>query len=359
MLRLSYMDQNHAPLYFFAYYFTRIDMKKIITLMAAALWACTTLSAAETKPTLTIYTYDSFAASWGPAPKIKEAFEKENNCTLKFVPSSSAIGSLRKIQMEGSKTKADILLGLDTSIAQTAKETGLFGRHGVDTSRASLPTEWSDDSFVPFDYSYFAFVYDSNRTHKVPTSFDELAAMPEDFKIIIQDPRSSTPGLGLLLWIKSIYGDKAADYWKSLSPHILTITKGWSEAYGLFLKGEADMVLSYTTSPAYHIIAEKKTNYLSASFKEGHYGQIEVAAMLKSSRHKALAQKFLQFMLSDTFQDIIPTTNWTYPAVKTPKGLPEGFLTLQLPSKMILMDGKTVEANRNSTINEWLKAVAK
>jgi thiamine transport system substrate-binding protein len=334
-------------------------MKKIITLIAAALLASTLLSAAESKPTLTIYTYDSFAASWGPAPKIKEAFEKENNCTIKFVPSSSAIGSLRKIQMEGAKTKADILLGLDTSIAQTAKETGLFAKHSVDTSKAILPAQWSDDSFVPFDYSYFAFVYDMNRTEKAPGSFEALAAMPKDFKIVIQDPRSSTPGLGLLLWIKSIYGDKAADYWKRLSPHILTITKGWSEAYGLFLKGEADMVLSYTTSPAYHIIAEEKTNYLAANFKEGHYGQIEVAAMLKSSQNKALAQKFLQFMLSDTFQDIIPTTNWTYPVVKTKKGLPEGFLTLDIPSKMLLMDGKTVEATRKDTINEWMKATAK
>ena len=333
-------------------------MKKIFSLAATALLASMTLHAAE-KPTLTIYTYDSFAASWGPAPKIKKAFEKENNCTLKFVPSSSAIGSLRKIQMEGAKTKADILLGLDTSIAQTAKETGQFAKHGVDTSKLTLPTNWSDDSFVPFDYSYFAFVYDKKRTKKAPDSFEALAAMPKDFKIVIQDPRSSTPGLGLLLWIKSIYGDKASDYWKRLSPHILTITKGWSEAYGLFLKGEADMVLSYTTSPAYHIIAENKTNYFAAKFKEGHYGQIEVAAMLKRSQHKALAQKFLQFMVTDAFQDIIPTTNWTYPVLKTKKGLPKGFQTLNVPSKMLLMDGKTVEATRKTTIDEWMKATAK
>ena len=63
--------------------------------------------------------------------------------------------------------------------------------------------------------------------------------------------------MGLLLWIKSVYGDKAIDYWRELQPKILTVTKGWSEAYALFLDGEADMVLSYTTSPAYHLIAEE------------------------------------------------------------------------------------------------------
>ncbi len=150
----------------------------------------------------------------------------------------------------------------------------------------------------------------------VPDSFEALASMPKNFKIVIQDPRSDTSGLGLFLWVKSVYGDKAGEYWKRLAPHILTITKGWSEAYGLFLKGEADMVLSYTTSPAYHIVEENKTNIKAATFKEGHYGQIEVAAVLKSSKQQALAQKFLAFMHSQTFANIIPTTNWAYPVIK-------------------------------------------
>jgi len=332
-------------------------MKKLYRPLFSILLMLSLLSAAEDKPTLTIYTYDSFAASWGPAPKIKEAFEKRYNCTLKFIAASSAIGALRKIQMEGDKSKADILLGLDTSIAQTAKESGLFAPHGIDTGRVSLPVVWDDDTFVPFDYSYFAFVYDSNRTKQVPDSFEALAAMPEGFKVVIEDPRSSTPGLGLLLWIKSLYGDKASDYWQRLRPHILTITKGWSEAYGLFLKGEADMVLSYTTSPAYHLIAEGKKQYHAAPFG-AHYGQIEVAAILKRASDKKLARAFLRFMLSDTFQDIIPTTNWTYPAVKTAKGVPEAFRTLYRPDKMLLMEGSRVKQQRKAYIEEWLKAIS-
>ncbi len=335
-------------------------MNKTIKLPLTKLLLALTLSisAYADKPTLTVYTYDSFAASWGPGPKVKKAFEAENNCTLKFVPSSSAIGSLRKVQMEGADTKADIVLGLDTSIADTAKDTGLFAKHDINTSALTLPAPYSDDTFVPFDYSYFAFVYDSNRTKKAPASFDELANMPKDFKIIIEDPRSSTPGLGLLLWVKSIYADKAAAYWKKLSPHILTITKGWSEAYDLFLKGEADMVLSYTTSPAYHIIEEHKYQYKTANFP-AHYGQIEVAAMLKSSKHQKLARKFLKFMISDKFQNIIPTTNWTYPVIKLPNGLPKGFEGLYIPKKMLLMSGKEVEKNRKAYINEWLNAIKK
>jgi len=327
---------------------------KIVTLL---LFFTLSLFATE-NPTLTIYTYDAFASSWGPAPKIKSAFEKEHDITLKFVGLSSSIGALRKIQLEGKKTKADILLGLDTSIAQVAKKTGLFVPHELNTSKLELPAPYNDDTFTPFDYSFFAFVYDENRVKSVPDSFEALALMPKEFKIVIQDPRSSTAGLGLLLWVKSVYGDKAGEYWKRLAPHILTITKGWSEAYGLFLKGEADMVLSYTTSPAYHMVEENKTNIKSASFKEGHYGQIEVAAILKSSKKQALAKEFLAFMHTKTFADIIPTANWAYPVVKGAK-LHEAFDSLNRPKKMMLMDGVTVEAQRKAIVNEWLEAIQK
>lgn len=317
----------------------------------------TVLVVGNEKPTLTIYTYDAFSVSWGPGPKIKKVFEKEHHCNVKFVGMSSSIGALRKIQLEGKNTKADILLGLDTNIAQAANETGLFAAHGLDTSHLDLPVAYEDQNFVPYDYSYIAFVYDTNRLQTPPDSFEALAAMPEDFKIIIQDPRSSTPGLSLLLWVKEIYKEKAGEYWKKLAPHILTITKGWSESYGLFLKGEADMVLSYTTSPAYHIIDENRTNFKSAQFKEGHYGEIEVAAMLNSSKHKDLAKEFLRFLHSETFAEIIPTANWAYPVIKTKQGLPKAFETLTQPSKMILLDGKTVEAHRKEIINEWLRAL--
>ncbi len=313
---------------------------------------------ADEKPVLTVYTYDAFAADWGPGPKIKQSFERQCDCILNFVAADSSIGTLRKIQLEGKNTKADIILGLDTNIARAARETGLFAPHNISVPKLALPGEyanWSDDIFLPFDYSYFAFVYNTKKTTTVPASFEELADMPEDFKIIIQDPRSSTPGLGLLLWIKSAYGEEANEIWQAIAPKILTVSKGWSDAYGLFLKGEAQMVLSYTTSPAYHLIAENDPDFASARFSEGHYMQIEVAAMLKSSKNPVLARKFLQFMLSDEFQDIIPTTNWTYPIIETKKGLPEKFNSLHIPKKSLLMTGEQVEKYRKQWIAEWLE----
>ena len=202
-------------------------------------------------------------------------------------------------------------------------------------------------------------VYDSQTMKDPPKSLDELVNGDPTQKIILQDPRSSTPGLGFLLWMKQVYGDKAADAWKKLSPRILTVAPGWSEAYALFTKGEAPMVLSYTTSPAYHVIAENTDRYKAASFAEGHYMQVEVGGLVEGSQHKELAAKFLAFMMQPGFQDQIPTNNWMFPAGATSAPLPPAFDQLVKPTKTLLYSPDEVDQNRRAWIDEWLNATAK
>ena len=333
-------------------------MNKFINFAAGFLLASVTTASADDLPKLTIYTYDSFVSDWGPGPAIKKAFEKTCNCELNLVGAGDGAALLSRLQLEGMRTQADIALGLDTNLTARAASTGLFANHNNSLKNLNLPIDWSDDLFIPYDWGYFAFIYDNIKVKNPPKSFQELIMMPDDFKIVIQDPRSSTPGLGLLLWVKEAYPDRAAEIWKGLAPKILTVTAGWSEAYGMFTEGEADMVLSYTTSPAYHIIAENDETKSAANFDEGHYMQIEVAAKLASSKNPVLADKFLEFMTSNDFQSIIPTTNWMYPAVLPKNGLPDGFEKLISPSKSLLIPSSKAENVRSEALSEWLTALS-
>lgn len=305
-------------------------------------------------PELTVYTYDSFVADWGPGPQIEAAFEASCACDLKLVGVEDGAALLSRVRLEGEKTDADIVLGLDTNLMSAAKETGLFAPHSV-SADYTLPVDWADDTFIPYDWGYFAFVH--NADEDAPSSLKALAS--SDLKIIIQDPRSSTPGLGLLMWVKAAYGDDAPAIWEGLSDNIVTVTKGWSEAYGLFLEGEADMVLSYTTSPAYHLITEEDDSKTAAVFDEGHYLQVEVAAKLAGTDQPELADQFLTFMVSDSFQSVIPTTNWMYPAVTPDSGLPDGFDTLAQPEKSLLFSADEAAALRDAALDEWLTALSR
>ncbi|MDH5529978.1 MAG: thiamine ABC transporter substrate binding subunit [Paracoccaceae bacterium] len=312
--------------------------------------------AAQDKPVLNIYTYDSFVSDWGPGPAVEAAFEATCDCDLQFTSAGDGAALLARLLLEGGDTEADIVLGLDTNLTAAAADSGIFMDHALGSIDFDLPVEWDDPVFVPYDWGYFAMVYDKAKTVSVPADFEALAA--SDLKIVIQDPRSSTPGLGLLLWVKAAYGDRAAEIWSALADNIVTVTPGWSEAYGLFLEGEADMVLSYTTSPAYHLIAESDDTKAAAVFSEGHYLQIEVAARVASSDQGDLADRFLAFMVSPDFQKVIPETNWIYPAVTPPGGLPSGFETLIAPETVLFFPAGEAQKARDEALAEWLSALS-
>ncbi|EMK3364522.1 thiamine ABC transporter substrate binding subunit [Vibrio parahaemolyticus] len=328
-------------------------MKTTLNLIALA--AITSTSAFAAENTLTIYTYDSFAADWGPGPKIEQAFEAKCGCDVNVVALDDGVSILNRLRLEGGNSKADIVLGLDNNLMAEAKKTGLLTEHNVDTANTVLPNGWSDTTFVPYDYGYFAFVYNKDKLANPPKSMKELVETRDDLKVIYQDPRTSTPGQGLMLWMKSIYGDDVTQAWQKLASKTVTVTKGWSEAYSMFLNGESDLVLSYTTSPAYHLIAENDSKFATANFAEGHYMQVEVAAKVKGSKNSELADQFMNFILSDEFQSAMPTGNWMYPV--TDVELPKGFETLSVPSKSLSFSADEVAKMRKSWIREWQSAL--
>ncbi|MCO6384297.1 thiamine ABC transporter substrate binding subunit [Oceanicola sp. 502str15] len=319
-------------------------------LIAAGFALVASTAAAET---LTVYAPDYFASEWGPGPAIQAAYEAECGCELEFVTGDV----LPRILLEGERSEADVAIGLSQDEIARAGASGLFAPHGQDVSSLTMPVSWEDDTFLPFDWSHLAFIYDE-RTENPPTSFEALLALPDDTRIVIQDPRASAAGLALVMWVEALYGDKAGEAWERLAPKILTVTKGWSEAYGLFTEGEADMVLSYTTSPAYHIMAEGDESKKAAIFEEGNYLYVELAAKLASSDQPELAQGFMDFILSDGFQQAIPEGNWSFPAKLDPEKLPEVFRNLPVPATAVYVSAEEAEALKADAIETWRQGLS-
>ncbi|PID62873.1 MAG: thiamine ABC transporter substrate binding subunit [Gammaproteobacteria bacterium] len=279
--------------------------------------AMLTLSAnAFAKDTLTVYSYDSFTSDWGAGPKLEKAFEATCDCDVKFVPFEDGVTMFNRLRLEGKSPKADVVVGLDNNLLKAAEASDLFAKTDIDVSQLNLPIQWESQTFIPFDYGQYAFIYDNTKLKNPPKSLKELIDN-EKLSVIYQDPRTSTVGRGLLAWVNTVYGDKAAEAWKKLAKHTVTVGKGWSETYGAFLKGEADAVLSYNTSPLYHQINENKDNYQAMTFSEGHIVQIEVVAKLKASQQPKLAEQFIAFMLTPEAQKTLALSNIMLPVIKT------------------------------------------
>jgi thiamine transport system substrate-binding protein len=341
----------------------RQSVAKIATISVIAVLSMMSIHADDTDslsdtPDLKIYTYDSFVADWGPGPKLVELFEAQCQCKVEMIGVTDALNILTRLRFEGEDTEADVIIGLDNNTIHEADELGLIAKHDVDLTALEMPIEWSSDTFIPFDYGYFAFVYNkTNENIKKPaTTFADFIS-EKDTTIIMQDPRTSSVGLGIVSWIQKIYGEKSAEVWRQLNDRIVTISPGWGEAYSLFLQGDSDYVLSYTTSPAYHLIAEDDDNYASLTFEEGHYLQIEAAARLKTSKRPKLANDFLQFLVTAEAQSTIAQSNWMYPVSEPKPAMPENYPEKpQVPG--LYFTSEEVTEDKTKWIQSWLDVLS-
>lgn len=300
---------------------------------------------------LTIYTYNSFSSHLGPGPIIKKIFEAQNHCKINFVSRGDSISLLNRLRIEGNNTKADIIIGIDHNLLNFAENTKLFTKSKLDTKNIKIPINWKNYTFFPYNYSYLTFIYNKKNIKIPPTSLKELIESNQNWKIIYGDPRTSNLGLGLLLWVEKIYGKNVKFAWKEFRNKTVTIPKGWSESYALFLKEESDFFLTYTSSLAYFFSKNINSDYEIVKFPEGHYLQVEFAAKLKNTKNSSLAEKFLQFILSSDCQIIMAINNWMYPICNIK--LPNYFSKIFIPKIVIKYSPKEIETKRRSWIDIW------
>lgn len=291
-----------------------------------SLWGQTQSSTGAAATELVVWTYDSFVSEWGPAAQIAEGFQKQSGTKVRFVSKGDGGALFSSLLDIAKKPNADIVIGLDDRQLEKALKSNLFIPLKL-TNLADIQKDLLLDTsnrLVPFDFGQFAFIWDSESSIEPPKSLEDLTKPAYHKKVIIMDPRTSTPGLGFLAWTQAVYKEEWKNYWKRLAPSILAMTPSWDTGYGLFTKGEAPLVLSYSTSPAYHKAYENTERYKALKFSDGHPQQIEFAGVLSTSQNKLLAQKFIDYLLSQECQSFLPETQWMFPANRSSK-LPASF----------------------------------
>lgn len=161
-----------------------------------------------------------------------------------------------------------------------------------------------------------------------------------------------------MLWTIEVFGEEGwLTWWENIRPNVLTITDGWSSAYGLFTQGEAPLVISFTTSPIYHVLNENSTRYRALIFEEGHQTTIEGVGILASSTNKTEAHRFVDFLLSKG-QLEIAIANSMYPANSTIP-LPEAFDWAPKPTKNLSVDRSRLAKNLERWLTEWTEVMSR
>ena len=216
--------------------------------------------------TLKVYASSSFVSKWGPGQDLAQLFEKQQGIKVDFIESSDLAMTLQKISFEGKNSTADVVIGLDQfDLARTANKIKWLDliSDKVSEYASEIKEISTEKKFLAYDWSPMAFVARDGLTAAIE-SLDDLLKPEFKGKIALQDPRSSSPGLQFLIWVFETKGsEQGKEFLKKLNPQIHSYSAGWSTAYGLFKNKQADLVFSYVTSPIYHLIEDKDSNYIS------------------------------------------------------------------------------------------------
>ncbi len=320
--------------------------------------------------TITIMTHDSFAIG----EDVIKAFEAENNAKVVFLQSGDAGAALNQAILTKDAPLADVLFGVDNTFLSRALDADIFEAYQspvlsdipdefkIDSSNRALPVDYGDVC-INYDKNYFA-----EQNLPVPLTFEDLAKPEYKNLLVVENPATSSPGLAFLLATRAHFGDGYLEYWKSLKANGTVVVDGWETAYYTNFsassgKGPQPMVVSYASSPAAEVffastpLTESPTASIVAP--DMCFRQIEFVGTLrvKNSPNKALAQKFVDFMLGQKFQEDMPLNMFVYPLNKNAQ-LPEVFVNFaQVAENPAVLSYSEIAVNRDSWIEAWTEAM--
>ena len=318
---------------------------------------------------LTVMTHDSFSVS----QEVLSAFETANNIKINFVKGGDTGATLNRLILEslsGSTPNADVFFGLDNTFLSRALEQNLLEAYDA-PQLTQIPAEFKldpENRALPVDYGDVCINYDKawfeQNALPLPTSLTELTDPRYANLLVVENPSTSSPGLAFMLATIAEFGEDGwLDWWQEIKDNGVQITSDWETAYytnfsGSSGRGAQPMVVSYASSPAAEFIyaeTELTESPTASLVEEGMcWRQIEFAGILKGTKNRAAAEKFIDFLLSKPFQEDVPLQMFVFPVLPEAV-LPEAFqTTVESPEQPASLAPELIASQRDAWINAWI-----
>jgi thiamine transport system substrate-binding protein len=334
-------------------------------ILAASLIACA--PTANEARTLTVMTHDSFAVS----EEVVAAFEAEHDVDVVFLKLGDAGSATNKAVLAADQPLADVFYGVDNTFLSRALDGDIFEAY-ESPLLAVIPDEFELDAehrALPVDYGDVCLNYDiayfEENGLMPPTSLEDLLKPEYAGLLVVQNPATSSPGLAFLFATIGHFGEEGyLQYWEGLVANDVKVVNDWETSfYTEFSRwgGERPIVVSYSSSPPVDLIfAEEPMDapVTAAVVSDGScFRQIEFVGILRGTQQRELAEAWVDFVLSPTFQEDLPLQMFVFPVNPEAELQAEFVNFLVEPETTAIVSPADIAAHREEWIDAWTQTV--
>lgn len=311
--------------------------------------------------TVTLVAYDSF----GLADETLQAFTKETGYEVKVVKNGDGVELTNRLVLTKDAPLGDAVFGLDNNTVEDALKAGTLADFSEKLAPSVEKLRGDSKQLVPVDQGEVCVNYDiayfDEKGLEPPATFDDLTDAKYKNLTVVEDPRSSTPGLAFMLGTVNFKGENGwLDYWKALKANGAKVAASWDDAFNAdFTAGGNEsgsaaypIMVSYASSPAWAVNEAGDASTIG-NVPATCYTQIEYAGVLKNAKNPEGAAALVKFLTEEVAQKDLTENNYMYPVLDSVK-LPEPLAKFGAPSgKATSLDSAKVSENREAWVRAW------
>lgn len=312
-----------------------------------------------------LVTYDSFALPEDAAA----AFEDATGARIEVLAAGDAGGMLTKALLAAGAPEGDVIFGIDNTLATRAAEDGLLEPFTPDGQQADaalrLPGRLGE-LLTPIDRGDVCINVDAAWYEQeglaAPSTLADLVDPAYRDQLVVTSPVTSSPGLAFLIATIDEFGSADGSgwqrYWSQLEANGVRVRPSWDDAWNTDYTvsgGDRPLVLSYASSPPAEVVfgEGEVTEPSSSVMVDSCAAQVEYAGLLAGAEQPELGRRLIEFMLSPTWQEALPLTNFVFPSVGSTE-LPEEFERWAvLPEVSRTLPADEIGAHRDEWIEQW------
>jgi iron(III) transport system substrate-binding protein len=301
--------------------------------------------------------------------EIADAFKQATGLTAEVALQIEQAGTIAsRIQTEAANPRADIFIGGNSSIHDSAAKGGFLAKYvSPEVARAKIEQKYLDpDGFWSGWYLGALAVLVNEKQFqaelapkgiKLPATWDDLLNPAYKGEVIAANP--ATTGGAVIFIATQIFRlrseDKGFQYIADLHKNVTQYTPGANGSIPLVAQGQAIAGIAW----GHDLIRQKRAENLPVAviFPKDDGYEIGAVSIIKGAPHLSAAQKFVDFILTPKPMEINAKNGLRYPVrggVTMPEGVP-AFESLQF----VNYDQGRVAANLDAWKKRWTQITGK